>query len=313
MFRRSRVPLTEIRAKRIAFIKPSALGDVVHALPVLHALRQRFPEAVITWVINKSYEPLVAAHPDLDETLAVDRQQMKRGLTPALVAINALARQLRRRRFDLAIDLQGLLRSGLMMAATGAPRRVGLASAREGSRHFCTDLIPMPLGIDEHAVDRNWRVAEAFGVGHLDKRFDLTIDANAKEWAYEQLRELPRPWIALGVGGALADQTLASCQFRRLGPASAGSLWGHDLFRRRGGRKASIPGSHREAQRPLSRFHGKHHAAAIDGPTGESRRDGLQRHRAIAHGRCFGPAGCCSLYLHQSQSPWPLWRLAGRH
>ncbi len=200
MFRRSRPPLTEIRAERIAIIKPSALGDVVHTLPVLEALRQRFPKARVSWVVNKSYEPLLLGHPALDETIAVDRQAMKQGTRRAIRAMADLASQLRRRRFDLVIDLQGLLRSGIMTAVTAAPRRIGLALAREGSRWFYTDLIPMPLGIDEHAVERNWRVAEALGVGHLPKRFVVPIAESARAWASGQLADCPGPWLTFGVG-----------------------------------------------------------------------------------------------------------------
>ena len=59
------VPLGRLAPRRVALVKPSALGDIVHALPVLSALRARFPHAAITWVVNKSYEPLLAGHPVL--------------------------------------------------------------------------------------------------------------------------------------------------------------------------------------------------------------------------------------------------------
>jgi heptosyltransferase I len=200
MFRSPGPPLTDIRARRIALIKPSALGDIIHSLPVLDALRQRFPDSRITWVVNGSYEPLLLGHPCLDETLAVDRQGMKKSVGAALTTTWNLFRRLRQGRFDLVIDMQGLLRSGLMTAATGALRRVGLGTAREGARFFYTDMIPTPFGFDEHAVDRNWRVADAFGAGHLPKRFEVPIPALARDWATSQLRDCPRPWLALGVG-----------------------------------------------------------------------------------------------------------------
>src|SRR5580765_6977455 len=115
-----RSPLNTIDAQCIALLKPSALGDIVHALPVLHALRVRFPAAHITWVAGRAFAPLLGGNRDLDDIIVFDRRG---GLRPAL----ALARELRPRRFDLVIDLQGLLRTGLMGAATRAPRRVGLS------------------------------------------------------------------------------------------------------------------------------------------------------------------------------------------
>lgn len=200
MFRRSLAPLTRIHADRIALIKPSALGDIVHSLPVLSALRHRFPDSHITWVVNRSFEGLLNGHPDLNETLPVDRQGMKKGVGKALAAVHRLGKELRRRRFDLVIDMQGLLRSGLMTSTTGAARRVGLGTAREGARFFYTDLVPTPHGFAEHAVDRHWRLAEAFGVGDLPKTFRVPIAPSAQQWADEQLRQLPRPWLAFGVG-----------------------------------------------------------------------------------------------------------------
>src|SRR5262245_2657179 len=130
MLKRSRPSLTDIEANRIALIKPSALGDVIHALPFLNALRRRFPNARISWVINRSYQSLIDAHKSLDETIPFDRGAMKGGWRKAARASLKLARELRRRRFDLVIDLQGLARSGMMTLTTGASRRVGLSTAR---------------------------------------------------------------------------------------------------------------------------------------------------------------------------------------
>src|ERR1700722_6970100 len=120
--------LDRLDARRIAFIKPSALGDVVHALPVLTALRIRFPAARITWVVNSAYEPLIRHHPDLTDTLPFDRNAFRKGLWRSARYALAFAAELGRRQFDLVIDLQGLFRSGLMCLASGAPRRVGFTT-----------------------------------------------------------------------------------------------------------------------------------------------------------------------------------------
>ena len=79
MPKRPRTPLAEYEARRVALLKPSALGDIVHSLPVLTALRQRYPAAHITWVVNRGYEPLLRGHPDLDETLPFDRGAARSG------------------------------------------------------------------------------------------------------------------------------------------------------------------------------------------------------------------------------------------
>jgi heptosyltransferase-1 len=200
MFYHGRIRLRDLVAKRIALIKPSALGDIVHSLPVLSALRQRYPDAHIAWVVNRSYAELLRGHPDLDAVLPVDRGASKAGLFTAVRNYGRFFRALRQHRFDLVIDLQGLFRSGAMAIASGAARRVGLSSAREGATVFYSDVIAVPNFQALHAVDRCWLVAEALGVGHLPKRFHVPLSEAARRWAAGQLQNCPRPWIALGVG-----------------------------------------------------------------------------------------------------------------
>jgi lipopolysaccharide heptosyltransferase I len=200
LLKRRRSPLSEVRARRIALIKPSALGDVIHALPVLGALRQKFPDARIAWVVSRAYQSLLDGHPALDETIPFDRGALKSGWSKAAGASLAFARQLRRKRFDLVIDLQGLARSGLMTLATGAARRVGLGTAREGAYLAYTDVVPIPDADKRHAIDHYWCVVEEFGVGHLPKRFDVPVRPESRAWAQQQLKDLPRPWLAFGVG-----------------------------------------------------------------------------------------------------------------
>jgi lipopolysaccharide heptosyltransferase I len=183
--------------RRIGIIKPSALGDIMHALPFLTALRRQFPEAHLAWVVNQAYKPLLKDHPDLDEVIPLDRRALSRWLIGG-VEFTRFLRHLRRQRFDLAIDLQGLLRSGLMTLATGAACRLGLASAREGARWCYTQRVDDITGV-KHAVDRCWRVAESLGAGG-DMRFHLPIDEPSRAWALQELRRFPRPWMAVGVG-----------------------------------------------------------------------------------------------------------------
>lgn len=189
----------EFQPRRIALIKPSALGDILNSLPVLTNLRQRFPCAHITWIVNRAYEPLLRGHPDLDETLAFDRHAVRNSWGLGALHFVTFLRTLRERRFDLAIDLQGLFRSGLMACATGAQHRIGLSSAREGAKWFYTRLVEDGGRTEVHAVDRVWKVVEALG-GSGPKVFHLPVDAGQRAWAKEALRALPRPWLAVAVG-----------------------------------------------------------------------------------------------------------------
>ena len=121
---RSLPPLCEIDARRIVLLKPSSLGDVVHSLPILTALRRRFPLAHIRWVVNQSYAELLHGHPDLDEVLTIDRESSRGGLWRGARSFAGLSDQVRRLRPDLVVDLQGLFRTGLLARVSGAARQI---------------------------------------------------------------------------------------------------------------------------------------------------------------------------------------------
>lgn len=217
MFGRSLIRLRDYPARRVALVKPSALGDVVHALPVLSALRRRYPDAHITWVVNASYAPLLAGHPDLDDTLTFDRGAGRAGWRRAAGSFARFARELRRRRFDLVLDLQGLLRSGLMAFATGARRRVGLSTSREGAAAFYTDVVEVAGDRDRlHAVDRCWAMAEALGAGGAPREFRVPLAPEARAWAAERLHGLPRPWLAVGPGSRWPTKRWPPAHFAEL-------------------------------------------------------------------------------------------------
>jgi lipopolysaccharide heptosyltransferase I len=195
----ARLSIPDASPRRIALIKPSALGDIMHSLPVLTALRQRFPGARITWVVNQTYEPLLRNHPDLDATLPFDRRLLRTGWLAGAWAFTRFLAELRRQDFDMTIDLQCLLRTGVMSLASGAKRRLGLATAREGARWFYTDIIEDKTGVT-HAVERYWRVAEALGAGAESKQFRLPVEEGARQWLRQQMAGCPRPWLAVAVG-----------------------------------------------------------------------------------------------------------------
>ncbi len=195
-----RPPLDQLAPENVALLKPSALGDIIHTLPILTALRRRFPQARITWIVNSGYRGLLEGHPHLDDLITFERGAMRGGCFRALAGYSKFLLELRRRRFDLVIDLQGLLRSGIMALATGAPRRVGLTAAREGASCFYTDVVRGTDRLTIHAVDRYWRVARALGAGDGPIEFHVPIPELARQWAQEQLRSWPQPWLTVAAG-----------------------------------------------------------------------------------------------------------------
>jgi heptosyltransferase-1 len=214
--------------RRIVLIKPSALGDIMHSLPVLGALRERFPRAHVAWVVNRLYEPLLRGHPYLDAVIAFDRGAKGRGIMDVAAGFARFLRHLQAQRFDAAIDLQGLFRTGLMTRATGARVRIGLTSAREGSRWFYTHRVDDAGAL--HAVDRYWRVAETLGAGASPKRFVLPVDQDGRAWARRRLHDCPRPWLAVGVGARWLTKRWPPAHFAALTQRVLDAFGGTALF-----------------------------------------------------------------------------------
>ncbi len=129
--------------KSLLVIKPSSLGDIVHALQVVQTLARERPECRITWVVRERFAGLVQAAPFVHEVIIFRRRDGWR-------AFLRLLRQLRARQFDLIWDLQGLLRSGLMTAAARAPEKWGRFDAREGAGLFYNRRADKPAGPGPH-------------------------------------------------------------------------------------------------------------------------------------------------------------------
>ena len=129
--------------KTLLVIKPSSLGDIVHALQVVQTLARERPECRITWVVRERFAGLVQAAPFVHEVIIFRRRE-------GWGAFWRLLRQLRERNFDLVWDMQGLLRSGVMTAASRAPEKWGRADAREGAGMFYNRRVERPAGAGPH-------------------------------------------------------------------------------------------------------------------------------------------------------------------
>lgn len=191
---------------RILLIKPSSLGDIIHAIPVLRALRRAYPGAEIDWLINTSFAPLLEGDPDVSQLVTFDRRRFahigrsSRATRDFLRFVSAL----RQRRYELAIDLQGLFRTGFLAWACGAPTRIGFRRAREGARWFYTHLVETP-DPDEHAVQRNLRAAALLKISTEPVDFGLRITDAGRAMIESVLREhdvAPKDALAVIAPGA---------------------------------------------------------------------------------------------------------------
>jgi len=239
---RSTLELTSRQFQRILLIKPSSLGDIIHAMPVLAGLRHRYPDAHIAWLAGSTYKELLKAQPALTEVIPFDRRRYGR-VGRSLGASIGFARflgALRRRRFDLVIDLQGLFRSGFLAWGSGAPVRLGFANARELGAIFYTHRIPVPGG-GCHATDQNYLVADVLGFADLEKDFSLHVSEAVPERVSATLVESgigDRAYAVLVPGTRWQTKSWPAEQFGRLA----------DLIRERLGLAVALIGAASEVE-----------------------------------------------------------------
>jgi lipopolysaccharide heptosyltransferase I len=167
----------------ILIVKTSAIGDVIHTLPALHSLRRHYPEARIDWLIEAAAADIVSGHPELDRLLVSKRkrwmQALRRGpeRLGAWREMLAFVRELRATRYDLLIDFQGLLKSGMLVGLSRAVRKVGFGRGMEHaecSYLFLNEKIP-PVDMNIHAVKRELMLLEAIGVPTEEVVFDVPL------------------------------------------------------------------------------------------------------------------------------------------
>jgi predicted lipopolysaccharide heptosyltransferase III len=173
---------------KILLVRLRLIGDVVFTTPAIGALRRRFPDARITYLVEAPAEPVVRHHPALDEIIVVQRP---RGLARLRYDL-ALARRLRAQRFDLVIDFHGGPRSGFLTWATGAARRIGYDLP--GRRWSYTTRVPWTRALvpPAHSVINQWSLLAPLGLEPPDRRRDaatMPIDDHAVTAVARRLRE----------------------------------------------------------------------------------------------------------------------------
>ena len=217
------LPIRLDGARRILLIKPSALGDVVHALPVVASLKQRYPEIPLDWLIEEEAAPLVEGHPAVAEFVVSGRRRWQRqlrnpGAVPgALREIRAFARKIRGR-YDAVLDLQGLLKSALYVLAARAPIRVGLADGREGATWVLTHRVPVPPQ-PVHAVERYLALAEAVDAASVVRDFTIPVAPADVGVAEGVLAGLPRPIVVLHPAARWPTKLWETARWRDLASA----------------------------------------------------------------------------------------------
>lgn len=168
---------------RILIVRLSAIGDVVQCMPVACALRERFPNAMLTWAVERTAACLLQGHPALDELIVLPRGWLKSPKT-----VWQLRRRLRRMKFDTTIEAQGLTKAAVVARLSGAKRRLGFGDpwGRELSPWLNNELVDTP-GI--HVVDRNLRLLKPLGIDRPTVRFEVPEQQSDRAAAEEMVRQ----------------------------------------------------------------------------------------------------------------------------
>ena len=187
--------------ENILVVKLSAIGDVIHALPVSYAIKEQYPEAHLTWVVEQAAYAILADNPYIDELILFEKAKF-RSIGGFLREIGPFRRRLRTRRYDASLDLQGLFKSAAIAWNAGAKLRIGTANMREGAH-----LVSRPVRgahAEGHIVERYLDVARALGCRVGEVRFPVSVsdrDRMAADTllAREGVKE-GRPFVAFAVG-----------------------------------------------------------------------------------------------------------------
>ncbi len=187
-------PHPKVHAQRILLVLHGSIGDVTRALPLAGLLRAGYPKAVIAWSVESAAAPLLKGNPALDEVILFDRRHWWR-------SFGAFLRQIRQRKFDLVLDLQRHLKSGVISRASGAQCRVGFhrADAKECNWLFNNAFIE-PCGNGISKLDHYLKFAEFLGIPKVPLQWHFALDDEERQCVDKHLANVDPRFAVLFLG-----------------------------------------------------------------------------------------------------------------
>jgi heptosyltransferase I len=211
--------------ERILIVKLSAIGDIIHTLPAVAALRRAYPDAWLAWMVERAGAGLLRGNPDLDELITVDTHAWRANYWMGLRHAWYVTRHLRRASFDLCIDFQGLLKSALFTYLSGAPQRLGFPRqmCREPLSAVFTNLHGPIVDPSLHVVDQLMELLQPIGVATAERRFTIPLTEADEHFAERVWRESGLrsdvPVVVLYPGAAWETKRWGELNFARLNDA----------------------------------------------------------------------------------------------
>ena len=186
-------PNVQMPLDRVGIVMMSAVGDAVHVLPVINALKRHQPTTHITWVLQPGPATLVRGHQAVDDIVLFDRAK-------GLRAFADVRRELSVRRFDVVINLQVYFKAGIVTSFTRAPVKLGFdrARARDFNWFFTNRKIPSHA-LGQHVQDQYFEFLTALGVPHEPVGWDLGPWSHERPWQQEFFSRIDRPAAAIVV------------------------------------------------------------------------------------------------------------------
>jgi len=191
--------VTQYKLDRICVVMMSAVGDAVHVLPVINAIKREHSQSHITWVLQPGPASLVRGHPSVDDIVIFDRSRGWRSFIK-------VQRELSSRRFDLLIDLQVYLKAGIVTALSGAPVRLGFDRARARDMNWLFTNRRIPAKPVQHVQEQYFEFLSELGISPDPVQWNLGPRPDELEWQHDWIARVGRPYAAIVVATSKPDK-----------------------------------------------------------------------------------------------------------
>jgi len=200
---------------RYCIVMLSAVGDAVHVLPVVNAIKRADPKAHITWVLQPGPASLVDGHPSVDEIVRFDRSRGWRAFVDVRTAFQD-------QRFDVVLGLQDYLKAGILTAMAPAPMKLGYDRARARDANWLFTNRRVPPHEPQHIQDEYLEFTTALGIDSTTIEWNIGPWGVEREWQREFMKQFDRPIVSLVIGTSRAQKDWVAERWGELADALSG-------------------------------------------------------------------------------------------